>query len=135
MKEKPIDKSVSAHLPKVPRRGEIWQARQNPVIPTDPHLPRPVLIISTNPRNKSWDSVIVVPLSTGLKNPYPPFHKFVPAGEGGLKKDSYARCDLVSNIEKGCLDPRGPLGTTIAEKFVFEIVRGIRAVVGDNPDF
>ena len=128
-------KSMESDLPPVPKRGEVWQVMQNLVIPNDPHLPRPVVIISTNPRNKNWDSIVVVPFSTSLKNPYPPFHKFIPAGEGGLKKDCYARCDLVSNIDKTCLDINGPLGPLLADKHIWEIVRGIRAVVGDNPDF
>ncbi len=123
----------SASRPPAPQRGEIWWLNQNPVIPKDPHLPRPVVIISTNPRNKNWDSVIVVPLSTGLKNVHLPFHKLIPKGEGGLTHDSYVRCDLISNIEKVCLDPTGPLEAVLSEKFIWEIVKGIRVVVGDNP--
>lgn len=117
-----------------PRRGEIWKINLNPITPSDPHLPRPVLIISPNNRNKHWDSVIVVPLSTGLTNPNPRFHKEIPTGQGGIAKDSYARCDLVSNLEKTCLDPAGPLGPTISDKYVWEVVRGIRVCIGDNPD-
>jgi mRNA-degrading endonuclease toxin of MazEF toxin-antitoxin module len=118
-----------------PKRGEVWLVKQNPIIPNDPHLPRPAVIVSTNPRNLTWDSVIVVPLSTGLQNPYPPFHKFVPKGEGGLSKDSVARCDLVSNINKNCLDPKGPMGQRLSEKYLWEIVRGVRAAIGDNPNY
>jgi mRNA interferase MazF len=120
---------------RIPKRGEIWWIKQNPIIPKDPHLPRPAVVMSTNPRNRTWASVIVVPLSASLENPYQPFHKFIPKGQGGLSNDSYARCDLVSNIEKSCLDERGPLGPALSEKFVWEIVRGIRATIGDNPDF
>ena len=119
----------------VPKRGEVWWVNQNPIIPNDPHLPRPVVIVSTNPRNKYWNSVIVVPLSTGLTNPYPAFHKFVPQGAGGLPQDSYARCDLVSNLEKSCLDTSGSLGPILSNKFLWEIIKGIRAAIGDNPDF
>jgi mRNA-degrading endonuclease toxin of MazEF toxin-antitoxin module len=121
-------------LSRVPRRGEIWWIKRNPVIPRDPHLPRPVVIVSTDPRNKSWDSVIVVPLSTGLQNPYPQFHKLIPKGEGGLDRESHARCDLVSNIEKSCLDPKGPLGPLLSDKLIWKIVQGVRAAVGDNPE-
>ncbi len=117
----------------IPLRGEIWWIKQNPITPKDPHLPRPVVVISTNPRNKNWDSIIVVPLSTSLKNIHPPFHKVVPKGEGGLTHESYARCDLVSNIEKTCLDPKGPIGSALPDKFIWEIVKGVRAVIGDNP--
>ncbi|MBI4532396.1 MAG: type II toxin-antitoxin system PemK/MazF family toxin [Candidatus Melainabacteria bacterium] len=118
----------------VPKRGEVWWVNQNPIIPNDPHLPRPVIIVSTNPRNRHWNSVIVVPLSTGLTNLYPAIHKFLPRGSGGLPQDSYARCDLVSNIAKSCLDPSGPIGPILADKFLWEIVRGVRAAIGDTPD-
>ncbi len=118
-----------------PRRGEVWLISVNPITPGDPHLPRPVVVISTNARNRSWDSVIVVPLSTGLQNPNFNFHKQIPAGEGGIDRDTHARCDLVSNLEKNCLDQtRGALGGQISELFLWEIVRGVRACIGDNPN-
>jgi mRNA interferase MazF len=115
-----------------PRRGEIWLITINPSVPKDPHLPRPVVIMSTNTRNRSWDSVIVVPCSTGLQNANENFHIPIPAGQGGLERETRARCDLVSNLEKINLDSeKGPLGH-LSEKHMWEIVRGIRACVGDK---
>jgi mRNA-degrading endonuclease toxin of MazEF toxin-antitoxin module len=120
--------------PVSPRRGEVWLIVTNPITPGDPHLPRPVVIVSSNARNRTWDSVIVVPLSTGLELPNQAFHKPIPAGQGGLDRDTHARCDLVSNLEKNCLDQtRGPLGTEISDKFMWDIVRGIRTSIGDPP--
>jgi len=119
---------------KYPQRGEVWYINDNPSSPNDQHLPRPVVIVSTNSRNKNWDSVIVVPCSTSITNVFAKFHKAIPKGVGGLPKDCHARCDLVSNLPKNCLDfKRGPIGE-IPEKFVWEIVRGIRNVVGDKVD-
>ncbi len=115
-----------------PLRGEVWLARQNPVIPDDPHVPRPVLIMSTNPRNKTGRNVIIVPFSTTLDRPFEPFHKFVPKGSGGLPKDCHARCDLVSTLAKAFLDPRGPLGPPLSDKYLWEIARGVRAAIGDS---
>ncbi|MBX9879043.1 MAG: type II toxin-antitoxin system PemK/MazF family toxin [Candidatus Obscuribacterales bacterium] len=123
---------VAATQP-VPRRGEIWMAQSNPVFPNDPHLPRPVLIISTDPRNRALKNVIVVPFSSGLAKPFPSFHKFVSKGEGGLPKDSFARCDYVSTMAKSCLNPNGPLGQPVSEKSLEEIVKGIQSAIGDNP--
>lgn len=122
----------SAPAPQFPRRGEIWLLHVNPITPGDPHLPRPVVIVSTNPRNRAWDSLIVVPLSTGLQNPHPSFHKPIPAGQGGLDRDTHARCDLLSNLGKNCLDfARGALGPELSDLYMWEIIRGIRACVGD----
>lgn len=117
----------------VPRRGEVWLANKNPIIPNDPHLSRPVVVISTDPRNRALGSIIVVPFTTRLHDPFPPLHKLVPAGEGGLPKTSYARCELVSHIQKTCLNPAGPLGERLAQKYMWEIARGVRAAIGDNP--
>src|ERR1700679_4344312 len=90
--------------PAFPKRGEVWMMHLNPITPGDKHLPRPVVIVSTNARNRHWDSVIVVPCSSNLENPNPKFHKALPGGEGGISKDCHARCDLISNIQKSCLD-------------------------------
>lgn len=107
-------------------------ADSNPVFPNDPHLPRPVLIVSNYPRNRALKSVIVVPFSSGLAKPFPAFHKFVSKGEGGLPKDSYARCDFVTSMEKSCLNPKGPLGEPVSEKSLGEIVKGVRSAIGDS---
>jgi len=116
----------------VPVRGEIWLINENPVIPNDPRLPRPILVVSTNPRNRALDSIIAVPFSSRLHNPFSPLHKVVPAGEGGLPKTSYALCELVSNIPKTCLNPKGPLGPPLPDKYLLEIVQGVRAAIGDR---
>jgi mRNA interferase MazF len=133
-RDRPPEPKSLASRP-IPKRGEIWLLKTNPITPKDPHLPRPVVIISTNPRNRAWDSVVVVPLSTGLLNPNITFHKPIPSGQGGLDKDTHARCDLVSNIEKSCLDSRGALGAEISDAYMWQIVRGVRSTIGDNPDF
>ncbi len=134
MSEKPSRAKVTTNAPEPPKRGEVWWVQQNPIIPNDPQLPRPVVIVSSNPRNKNWDSVIVVPLSTGLQNPHSHYHKKIPVGAGGVPHDSHARCDLVSNLDKNCLDASGPLGPVLTDRLMWDIVRGIRAAVGDNPD-
>jgi mRNA interferase MazF len=118
-----------------PKRGEVWLINVNPSTPKDPHLPRPVIVISTDNRNKTWDSVIVVPLSTGLSNPNAKFHIEIKSGAAGLDRDTFARCDLVSNIEESCLDKtKGALGPELLEKYMWEVIRGVRRVIGDNPD-
>jgi mRNA-degrading endonuclease toxin of MazEF toxin-antitoxin module len=128
-----MQSNTSPVAPQFPRRGELWLIHTNPITPTDPHLPRPVVIISTNPRNKSWNSVIVIPLSTGLQQANPKFHIAIPAGQGGLKQPSFARCDLVSNIEKTCLNvTQGPIGEPLSDSFLWQIVNGVKFCIGDS---
>lgn len=120
--------------PIVPQRGELWWLVANPINPSDPHLPRPVLIVSPAARNQHWDTVIGVPLSHGITNVNERFHKFIPKGQAGCPKDSYARCELVSTLDKTLLDTAGPMGRPLSDKYLWEVVRGVRAAFGDNPD-
>jgi mRNA interferase MazF len=127
--------AVNGNLTAFPQRGEIWLMLITLFNSEDPHLPRPALVISPNNRNRAWNSVIVVPLSTGLQNVNLKFHKLIPAGEAGIARESYARCDLVSNLEKKYLDnEQGALGAKLADKYMWEVVRGVRASIGDNPE-
>lgn len=76
--------------------------------------------------------MIVVPLSSGISNINAKFHKRIDAAF--LSRESYARCDLVNCLEKNCLDfSRKSLGQ-VSLKEIWEIVRGIRSSIGDNPD-
>jgi len=48
-------------------------------------------------------------------------------------KDSYARCDQVTTIEKSLLDStKGPLGGTIHLKFRWAVVDAVRVALGDT---
>ena len=115
-----------------PLNGEIWWVRI-PNQPNDPHQPRTAIIVSTDGRNKFANDVIVVPTtsSTNFK-PHPELHIHVPSGEGGLLKDSYARCDQVTTIDKSLLDLQGPLGNRIHLKYRWAIVDGVRVALGDT---
>ncbi len=113
--------------------GEIWWVRI-PNQPNDPHQPRPAVIVSTDGRNKNANDVIVVPTTSSTNmSPHPQLHIHIPAGEGGLPKDSYARCDQVSTIDKSLLDTaKGPLGNRIHLKYRWAILDAVRAALGDT---
>src|ERR1700733_2488296 len=98
----------------VPQNGEVWIARI-PNQPKDPHQPRPVVIVSTNSQNKYLDSVIAIPTSTSIDEPYPKLHIFLPKGTGGFPKDCYAPCELVTTVDK-ILFLKAPLGKPIGPK-------------------
>ena len=116
-----------------PLNGEIWWVRI-PNQPNDPHQPRTAVIVSTDGRNKYANDVVVVPTtsSPNLK-PHPEMHVHIPAGEGGLPKDSYAKCDQVTTIDKSLLDAAtGPLGNRFHLKYRWAIVDGVRVALGDT---
>jgi mRNA interferase MazF len=115
--------------PPTPQQGEIWYVRI-PNQPNDPHQTRTAIVLSTTTRNRLAGDVIVVPTSSAITKPHREYHVHIPAGEGGLKKDSYAKCEQVTTIDKSLL-ANGPLGAPIHYSYRQAIVDGIRAALGD----
>lgn len=112
-----------------PKSGEVYWVRI-PNQPSDPHQPRTAIIVSMNERNKHLSDVIVVPTTSMTTRPLLDAHVLIPAGEGGLKKSSVARCDQVTTIDKSLLES-GPLGGQISETLLEKIIRAIRAAIDD----
>jgi mRNA interferase MazF len=119
--------AVSAATAPFPRRGEIWTV-ELPGQPADPHTPRPALVVSVNVRNRLAGDVLVVPLSTYLR-PLPT-HVLVPAGVGGQRHDSMAKCEQLTCLDNQFL-VRGPLGRTLPDPLMTDNVRAIRRAVGE----
>lgn len=117
--------------PGFPQHGEVWYVKL-PNQPNDPHQPRTAIIVSTNGRNRNCNDVIVVPTtSTANFRPHPEVHIHIPAGEGGLTRDSYARCDQVTTLDKSLLD-NGPLGGPIHLKYRWALIEAVRVALGDT---
>lgn len=77
----------------------------DPVIGSEQGGNRPVVIIQNNTGNLHAPTVIAVPVTSSLK-PALPTHAFLPAGEGGLWRDSIALCEQVRTLEKTRLGRR-----------------------------
>ena len=114
-------------LNRVPHRGELWFA-YTPGQPTDPHQPRPALIISENSRNFRRHDVLVIPIfSEGFSGPTRvPIH----AGVGGLPHDSLAFCEEITNIDRDFL-AGGPLGPPVSTDILDHLLRAVRRALGD----
>ncbi len=108
-----------------PRRGEIYLVKL-PGHPSDPK-DRPALIVSLDVRNRLANDVIVVPLSTTLRPA--PTHVELPAGEGGLKQTSMAKCEQVTTLDKSFLI-RGPFAGMISPFLMGEIEKAIQRAIG-----
>lgn len=108
-----------------PRRGEIYLVK----LPGHPSNTknRPALIISMDVRNRLANDVIVVPLTTTLRSA--PTHVELPAGEGGLKETSMAKCEQVTTLDKSFLI-RGPFAGTISPSLMQEIEKAIQHAIG-----
>ena len=88
-------------------------ANLDPVIGSEQGGFRPVVIIQNDLGNLHAPTVIAVPLTSSSSKPALPAHALIPAGEGGLRRDSTALCEQVRTLEKsrlkrrlGCLDAR-----------------------------
>ena len=111
-----------------PRRGEIWLVF-TPGQPDDPHQPRPGLVISENLRNRRTDDLIVVPIfSAGRPGPT---RLAIPAGVGGLPRDSMLFCEELATIDRDFL-ARGPLGPLVPDAMLERVVVAILIAVGGH---
>jgi len=107
------------------RQGEIYWVKL-PGHPSDTK-DRPALIVSLDVRNRLANDVIVVPLSTTLRPA--PTHVELPAGEGGLKETSMAKCEQVTTLDKSFLI-RGPFAGTVSPSLMQEIEKAIQRAIG-----
>ncbi len=78
-------------------------------------------------RNRLANDVIVVPLSTALRPA--PTHVEIPAGEGGLKHPSMAKCEQVTALATSFL-LRGPFAGTISSLLMRDVEKAIQRAIG-----
>ena len=112
----------------VPRRGEIWFVE----LPTDPPGKgrRPVVIVSSDAQNRNprADTVLVVPLTTTLKEV--PTHVYLLPGETGLQEASCIKAEDITVVRKATLqEPRTALRTLTHFK-ICRIADAVRIAMG-----
>ena len=108
-----------------PRRGEIYLVKL-PGHPADIKN-RPALVVSLDVRNRLANDVIVVPLTTTLRPA--PTHVELPAGEGGLKATSMAKCEHITTLDTSFLI-RGPFAEMISPSLMQGIEKAIQRAIG-----
>lgn len=77
-----------------PRRGEVYLAEMDKV--------RPVVVISTDALNSYAYDVCIVAL-TRVRRQVFSLRARIPAGEGGVRTESWAKCDQVTTLERSDL--------------------------------
>lgn len=113
---------MTARTPPVgwfPRRGEVYLVRLD--------KNRPALVISTNALNRYALDVCVAPMTT-VKRPAFSLRVQVKPGEAGVSRDSWAKCDQVTTLEKTLL-VYPPLGR-LADETLKTIEQGIKLALG-----
>jgi len=85
------------------KRGEVYWADLAPRSGSEQQGRRPVVIVSHDGFNQalSWDSIIVVPLSTSLNQlERGPSAILLPQKTAGLRKESVALCHQVTTLDR-----------------------------------
>jgi len=110
--------------PSHPRRSHVYWVR----IPDEPGgKRRPALVVSPDVRNRLANDVIVVPVSSVLREA--PTHVRLRAHEGGLALPSMVKCEQITTLRRDRLAPR-PLGSAISSNRMLEIEKAILRAIG-----
>jgi mRNA interferase MazF len=115
-------------MPPYPRCGEIYLV----TIPNQPNdgKERPALIVSHDVRNRLAGDVIAIPLSTTLRDA--PTHVLLSSGMGGLRRDSMAKCELITTLDKSLLI-RGPFAGLVPQEILRAVFVAIKNALGVSP--
>jgi mRNA interferase MazF len=88
-------------------RWTIFHADLSPTMGREQAGERPVLVVSAEALNAAYDVVMVAPLTSRKNNrPARLGEVLIPAGEGGLRVDSFALCHQVRALDKKRLTRR-----------------------------
>ena len=109
------------------RHGDVVLIDLNPVIGTEQAGIRPALVLQINSANKVSPHTIIAPFTSKIKSALLPSHVFIPAGVGGLGKDSVLLCEQIRVIDKQrIIRVLGNLGDYYSE----EISKALHTILG-----
>lgn len=77
------------------KRGEVWMVDFGPPMGPEQAGRRPAIILQDDAISPALTTVIVLPLTTNLKTADLPTTVRIPAGVGGLPKESVALCHQI----------------------------------------
>jgi mRNA interferase MazF len=110
-----------------PDRGDVWNVTLNPTVGHEQQGTRPCLVVSVNRFNHSRAGLVVVlPLTSVDKGIIS--HVKVPKGQGGLREDSFIKCEELRCVSKERLGRRR--GRVEDETIMSEVERNIRMILG-----
>lgn len=85
------------------KRGEVWLVDLQPRSGSEQQGRRPAIVISHDALNsvETWRSIVIVPISTSKRQAKRHLTTVpLPAGEGGLQRDSIALCHQVTTLDR-----------------------------------
>lgn len=95
------------------RRGDIFLVNLDPVIGSEVGKIRPAVVLQNDLANRASPTVTMIPISSNMARIYP-FQVRIPAGEGGLPRESKALCEQIRTLSKDRLRER--LGALTPER-------------------
>jgi mRNA interferase MazF len=86
----------------VTERGDVYFVSLDPVLGSEIGNRRPAVVIQNDLANRSSPTVTVIPISSKVDRVFP-FQVAIPAGEGGLERDSKALCEQIRTLSRARL--------------------------------
>ena len=79
------------------QRGDVFLVNLDPVIGSEVGKTRPAVVLQNELANRTSPTVTVIPLSTKVERVFP-FQVLIPAGEGGLTRESKVLCEQIRTL-------------------------------------
>ena len=81
------------------RRGDIYLVQLDPVVGSEVGKTRPAVVLQNDLANRSSPTVTLIPISSKADRVFP-FQVRIPAGEGGLDRDSKVLCEQIRTVAR-----------------------------------
>jgi mRNA interferase MazF len=109
-------------------RGQIWWVDLGEPIGSEPGLRRPVLVIQSEPFNRSrLRTIIAVVLTSNLRLVAAPGNVLLPARLTGLGRDSVANVTQIVTLDRDVLTEEAG---RLRGRLLTEVEKGVRLVLG-----
>jgi mRNA interferase MazF len=93
-------------------RGDVVRVSLDPVRGSEVGKTRPAVVLQNDLANRSSPTITVAPVSASQMERIFPFQVFIPAGEGGLERDSKVLCEQIRTLSRSrVLERLGHLST------------------------
>jgi mRNA interferase MazF len=91
------------------RKGDVFLVNLDPVLGSEVGKTRPAVVVQNDLANRSSPTVTIVPISSSTERVFP-FQVRIPAGEGGLTRESKVLCEQIRTVSRDrLLQPLGQL--------------------------
>ena len=96
-----------------PRYGDVWVTELDPVVGSEIGKGRPGLVVSNDQNNRYSDTVTILPMTSQRGRRRYLHEAIVPAGVGGLSRQSRIKANMIRTVDKSRLVRR--VGTLPAD--------------------